>query len=270
MKITPKLYDSHMHTPLCKHADGMPEEYAARALMAGMKGIIFTCHSPMPDGWFGAVRMAPEELSDYVHMVDRARNTYAQQIDIRLGLESDYFPGMEDWLTDLHKKADFHYILGSVHYFGPEYMEAYYSRDYSTFISTYFKHLGDAAESGLFDSIAHADLIKNHDPQKWDYEAFRPQMEEALDRIAAAGTAMEINTSGMHKRIPEMNPSLPMLKEMQKRGIPVVLGSDAHSPNRVGERFETALNLMDMAGYSAVSYFQYRERIDIPFADLMA
>jgi hypothetical protein len=40
------FYDSHMHTPLCKHAWGEPEEYAQQALKAGLKGIIFTCHCP--------------------------------------------------------------------------------------------------------------------------------------------------------------------------------------------------------------------------------
>ena len=38
----PTLFDSHMHTPLCKHAVGEPEDYAEQALAEGLKGIIFT------------------------------------------------------------------------------------------------------------------------------------------------------------------------------------------------------------------------------------
>ena len=47
----PLLYESHCHTPLCKHAFGEPEEYAAMALRRGLKGIIFTCHCPLPDNF---------------------------------------------------------------------------------------------------------------------------------------------------------------------------------------------------------------------------
>ena len=48
--VAPLLYESHSHTPLCKHARGEPEEYAAVAEARGLKGIIFTCHCPLPDG----------------------------------------------------------------------------------------------------------------------------------------------------------------------------------------------------------------------------
>ena len=45
------LYESHCHTPLCGHATGEPEEYAAMAELRGLKGIIFTCHAPLPGGF---------------------------------------------------------------------------------------------------------------------------------------------------------------------------------------------------------------------------
>ena len=45
------LYETHMHTPLCKHAAGEPEDYAEVAQRRGLKGIIVTCHNPAPDGF---------------------------------------------------------------------------------------------------------------------------------------------------------------------------------------------------------------------------
>src|SRR5262245_30009329 len=92
MELTPLLYESHSHTPLCKHARGEPEAYAAVAEERGLKGIIFTCHSPMPNGWSASLRMAPEEFDTYVACVERARKTWAGRVDVRLGMESDYFP----------------------------------------------------------------------------------------------------------------------------------------------------------------------------------
>ncbi len=254
-------YDSHMHTPLCKHAIGEPEEYAAQGQARGLKGIIMTCHSPMPDGFSYAVRMDPSEFEEYVALVGRATENLAETgFQVKLGMESDWFPGMEAWLTELHDRADFHYILGSVHYHIPEYRDAYWRGNPLDFQRLYFQHLADAAETGLFDCISHPDLVKNSFPDTWSLVAIEDVVVETLDRIQQTGVAMELNTSGLHKAFPEMNPGAGMLELMAERGIPVVIGSDSHQPRRVGAQFEEALLELEAAGYHEVSYFHERER----------
>lgn len=259
-----RMFDSHMHTPLCRHAIGEPEEYAERAAARGLAGIIVTCHSPMPDGWFGGVRMAPEELTDYLARVERAARAFAGRVEVRLGMESDYFPGMEPWLRELHGRAPFDYILGSIHYFGNEYVERFGKGGDAEFLAAYFRNLVASAESGLFDCLAHPDLIKNHFGNRWRFEEAEPLIAVALDRIARTGVAMELNTSGMIKTIAEMNPGPRMLRMMADRKIPVVIGSDSHMPTRVGDRFEDALDLLEKAGYRTVSVFEKRKRIELP------
>jgi histidinol-phosphatase (PHP family) len=268
--MKPLYYDSHMHTPLCKHAYGEPEEYAEQGLAAGLKGIIFTCHSPMPRGFWPSVRMGMEEFETYVSLVNRAADEFRGRLDVKLGMESDYFPGFEDWIAELHQKADFHYCLGSVHWQGKDYHERYDKGDHREFRETYFKLLGDSAETGLFDCLAHPDLIKNYFPSEWDFESLRPLVAETLDRIAKTGVAMELNTSGALKSYPEMNPSLEMLKMMRERGIPVVVGSDSHKPKRVAESFGSALATLQEAGYEQVSIFEHRKRKDLSITDVQA
>lgn len=267
----PLLFDSHMHTPLCKHALGEPEEYAERGRMRGLKGIIMTCHSPMPDRFSHAVRMAPEQFEEYVGMVERAgRAKAAEGFEVKLGLESDWFPGMEPWLEDLHRRAAFHYILGSVHYHIAEYRDAFWRGDAIAFQSLYFRHLAEAAESGLFDAISHPDLVKNAFPDSWSFDVVRPFVAEALDRIRAVDVAMELNTSGLKKTVREMNPGPEMLAMMRQREIPVVLGSDSHQPHRVGDQFETALGMLRAAGYEEVSFFHERRRQTLAIDDALA
>ena len=82
----------------------------------------------------------------------------------------------------------------------------------------------------------------------------------SLDRIAKTGVAMELNTSGLNKKIKEMNPFPDMLIEMDKRDIPVVLGSDSHEPKRVAADFEQALYLLQECGFQDVLYFLERKR----------
>lgn len=258
------MYDSHMHTPLCKHARGEPEAYAAVAQERGLQGIIFTCHNPGPDGWSSNVRMDMAQFDAYVDLVARAREAWHGRVDVRLGLECDYIPGFEAWLEPLLQRADFHHVLGSIHPQLEYYRGQFDHGDARAYYATYFDHLARAAETGLFDTLAHPDLVKNVYHRQWSPQATDRDMRSALDRIARTGVAMELNTSGLHKTVREMNPSPHMLAAMRARDIPVVLGSDAHAPERVAADFDRALDLLEDAGYTQVSYFLGRERRDVP------
>ncbi|NDJ52848.1 MAG: histidinol-phosphatase [Chloroflexi bacterium] len=260
------LYDSHMHTTLCKHAKGEPEDYAAKAYERGLGGIIFTCHNPEPFGTADNVRMSVDQLDEYVELVYRARDAWADKLDVRLGLESDYMPGFETWLEELHQKADFEYILGSVHISYPRYKQAYHQGSPRDYQLLYFDHLAQAAETGLFDCLAHPDLIKQVFPAKWNPGKLIDDILPALDRIAATGIAMEVNTSGLIKAGREIHPNIEILSATNEREIPLVLGSDAHKPERVAADFEQALDLIEQAGYQQISLFGKRERTDFPLA----
>ncbi len=259
MNTKPILYETHLHTPLCKHATGRPEEYAAVAEQRGLKGIIVTCHNPTNDGWSPQTRMNLEQFEDYIAMVERARQTWAGRVEVWLGLECDYVPGMEPWLEKLLGMAEFHYVLGSVHAPLPEYKARYYRGDIVAFQRTYFEHLALAAETGLFDTLAHPDLVKLVDSAQWKLDRLMDVIEPCLDRIAATGTAMELNTSGLRKHVVEMNPARPILEEMFQRNIPVVVGGDAHNPEQVGANFEEALEMLHEIGYTRINVFLNRE-----------
>lgn len=264
------VYETHLHTPLCKHAEGWPEDYAEVAERRGLKGIIVTCHCPLPDGISQSVRMRPELFPRYLWVVEEARERMEGRAEVRLGLESDYLPGLEGWLEALHGKADFEYILGSVHPQIPEYKAAFFRGDWGEFHRTYFRHLAEAAETGLYDCLAHPDLAKNLGPEHYDLEALWPEVLRALDRIAAVGVAMELNTSGLNKTVPEMNPGPRILAAMRERGIPVVVGADAHHPLRVADNYPAAYALLEEAGYAEVSYFLGRERRTAGIAEARA
>ncbi|MGH7144946.1 MAG: histidinol-phosphatase [Planctomycetota bacterium] len=256
----PILYETHMHTPLCRHAKGDPEAYAQQAELRGLRGMVVTCHNPMPGGFAQSSRMYLEQWEEYFALVARARAAWAGRIDVRLGVECDFFPGMEAWIEKQLATAKFHHVLGSVHPHLGEYRKAFWHGDAVAFQEQYFALLAEAAETGLFDTISHPDLVKNIAPSEWQVQRVFPAIERALDRIAKTGVAMELNTSGLNKTIAEMNPGPEILAAMARRGIPVVVGADAHAPERVADRFEEAYDLMEAAGYREVHFFLDRRR----------
>ena len=87
----------------------------------------------MPGGFSAHVRMAPEQFDTYVQMVKRTMEDFRGRVDVLLGMESDYLPGAEEWLRKLHARAEFHYILGSVHPQIDEYRELYFTGDVVSF-----------------------------------------------------------------------------------------------------------------------------------------
>lgn len=266
----PLLYESHMHTPLCRHATGEPEEYARAGHLRGLKGIIITCHNPLPDGISQGARMYPEQFAEYLELVNRARLACASFSDVRLGIECDYLPGLEPFLEAQLQSAQFHHVLGSVHPQISEYRQRFYNDDDLAFQKQYFTHLAMAAETRLFDTLSHPDLVKNQFPTQWRIEPLLDHVRSCLDRIARTGVAMELNTSGVNKAVPEMNPGAVMLAEMRARGIPVVIGADAHVPRRVADGYELALETLRQAGYMHVSLFLNRRRREIAIDDALA
>jgi histidinol-phosphatase (PHP family) len=258
------LYETHSHTPLCKHAIGDPSEYAQAAYDCGLRGLTVTCHNPMPNGYSAGVRMEMDQFQEYVDLVEQTRVQWDGRLDVRLGLECDYFPGYESWLEKQVTAADFHYILGSVHPQCREFYDKFWQDDPIDFQLSYFDQLAQTAEQGLFDCLSHPDLVKNETSTDWNPLKILDDIRAALDRIARTGIAMELNTSGLRKTISEMNPCPEILLEIRAREIPIVIGADAHDPGRVGDRFVEALDLLAKCGFESVSYFLERRRHDVP------
>ncbi len=259
----PCMYESHMHTELCKHSRGTPDEYAAVAVARNLKGMTVTCHCPLPDQIDAASRMASDQVATYVNMVMATRTRFQDRLDVRLGLESDYLPQFVPWLYQLHAEQAYSYILGSVHPQAAYYRDAFWTGDIRAFHRTYFAHLAEAAETGLFDCLSHPDLVKNTEPRQWDFKAVEDDIGRSLDRIARTGISMEFNTSGLFKKVKEYNPGQAQLSMMRERNITVVLGADAHVAQRVGDHFPQALDLLQDVGYTHVSLYLDRQRQDL-------
>lgn len=255
--------DYHMHTPLCHHAVGEPVDYAAHALSLGLEEIGFSDHSPMARDDFDDWRMRADQLDEYVGRVRAAQQQYPQ-LTIKLGLEVDYLPGHEEWIRSLARRHPWDYFIGSVHYVSdswdldnPKKLSKWKEREPFEVWTAYFTRLAQAAESGLFQIIGHADLAKKF--------CFYPVEDcTALFRafLAAArktGTAIELNTAGLRKECREIYPSRRILEHAFEMGVPITFGSDAHAPAEVGADFEAAIGLARAVGYRQFCRFTQRQ-----------
>jgi histidinol-phosphatase (PHP family) len=254
----------HSHTPLCHHATGEPEAYVDAAVAAGLTEYGISDHAPQIPEPFDDWRMAEADLPEYFQWIERARAHAAGRIPIRAGLECDWLEGCEEWIADLASRYEWDYLIGSVHYLAkwdfdnPAHLDVWDEKNLDAVWSDYWETYTKMAESGLFDILGHADLVKKfaHRPAG-DLSRF---YEPAVDAIAASGSVIEVNTAGWHKPCAESYPSLDFLELACSAGIPLVISTDAHAPEEVGRDYARGIELAKAAGYRETVLFEKRRR----------
>lgn len=259
--------DTHTHTRLCRHAGGDPIDYARAAAARGIPEIACTDHIYFPNDPHPSIRMKKEEFAEYLALVREA-----QQVGlctVLLGIEADYQRDLvHGHVQSVLDSADFDLVLGSLHT-GPFWdLAPGDSAATPGFVEqmnrTYYLRMAELARTGLYDVCSHFDIVK-----RCGVRAPAPLLAEivppALDAVAAAGMAIEINTSGFDHGAAEAYPAPQILAWMKERGIPITFGSDSHDPAQIGRHFEEALALARAAGYAHRASFRRRKKTLVPF-----
>ena len=206
-------------------------------------------------------RFASDDIDNYCAFVREAT-------DLRLGIEADFVAGAEDRLANLLAARDFDYVVGSVHFIrdGAVDMDDFSVWDSGRSIEEiwqrYFETVAESATSGLFDIIAHPDLVKYWGPAQRPLPTgdLRRYYEPAVEAFADADVAVEVSTAGLRKPAGEIYPARPFLEMCLEAGVPLALSSDAHRPQDVGAGYEQTLKLLELLGARELSVFERRAR----------
>jgi histidinol-phosphatase (PHP family) len=262
--------DYHTHTPLCRHAEGEPEAFIDHAIAAGLTEYGVSDHAPQIPEPFDDWRMADSDFPAYLEWIERARQHSAGRIPVRAGLECDWLTGCEPWIETLASRHEWDYLIGSVHYLGdwdfdnPKWLGRWAASDVELVWARYRDTYVRMADSGLFDILAHPDLVKKfcHVPEGGLDRFYEP----VIDAVAASGAVIEINTAGLHKPCAEVYPAPRFLELACSAGIGLVISSDAHAPQEVARDFSVAVEIAKAAGYQETALFEKRRRHSEPMA----
>jgi histidinol-phosphatase (PHP family) len=214
--------------------------------------------------WFR--HWARDDIDEYCSFV-------REETDLRLGIEADFVPGREDRLANLLDGRDWDYVVGSVHFLRDDAVDLHGEPDWAGWDvwrsggdpdriwRRYFETLGEAARSGLYDILAHPDLVKIFTGQvpvpDGDLRRF---YEIAMDGIADSDVAIEVSTAGLRKPVGEIYPAAPFLEMCLEAGRPVALSSDAHVPEQLGYSYDHALSFLRDLGVEHLAVFDRRRR----------
>lgn len=257
------MIDLHTHHCRCGHAQGKLEDYVQKALELELKVFGLSDHAPLfaaeRDEAAPGMHMCKSEFGDYVAEANYLKEKYADRIEVLVGVEADFLPGTEAVYAHTLAEHRLDYVLGAVHYFDGYhvYDPARWrtNPDVNQVYRAYFKRVQAAASSGLFDVLAHIDAVKGlgHKPT----EDLSDVISETVQVIKDSSVAVEINTSGIRK-VGEPFPSPSTIRKLQKAGVPLTFGSDAHSVHEVGYGWERVRLMLEGFGVEELVVFRNR------------
>ena len=264
------MFDYHVHTPMCGYASGTMEESVECALRKGFSEIGIADHLPLLYTDDPTLSMRPEDLPAYVDAVSDLKERFRERIEVRLGIEADYYPGTLGEVERMLEAHPFDYVIGSVHILGdwifddPREEERYENVDIDEFYVAYLEAEKEMVATGLYDIVGHADLVK-----KFDRRAsidLTPHYRELLSEMKRMGVCFEVNTAGLRWPAGEIYPEPDFVRLGAETGVPVTLGSDSHCPEDVGRDFDLALKLLCDSGYREAATFKDRKINLVPLA----
>jgi histidinol-phosphatase (PHP family) len=273
----------HTHTHHCD-GNGVARDYAESAIRKGMPWLGFTGHNvlPFPTDW----TMPAEKLPDYLHQVRETRDEYRGRLEVFLGIEADFIPGMTSPVHERIRSLGLDFVLGSVHFVGPVDGDHAWTVDgpreetdtaihegfggsARRMVERYYELLGGMARTSAPDIFAHFDIVKknNQDGRLFDEGApwYRSAVRQALEAVRDSGRVMEINTGGVVRNTSgAFYPSPWILREAREMKIPVMINADAHRPEHIDGMFAEAAEILRDAGYREQRQLTSEGWIDLP------
>ncbi|MGM9925702.1 MAG: histidinol-phosphatase [Bacillus sp. (in: firmicutes)] len=264
-------FDLHTHHDRCGHADGKIRDYIEAAIERGLDVIGIADHSPYfssaDDQPYPHIAMAKSQFPEYVDEVLRLKRVYSGRIDVLLGIESDFFPEHAGKYRSYFERYPFDYIIGSVHQvdgisiFKKGRFEGLSEQEKIKTKETYYSLIEQSARSGMFQILGHIDAMKGFYPSFSSIQT--AAVEYTMKVIGECDIAIEINTSGKTKDVGGWYPSDDILELAKYYGVKVTLGSDAHTPDRVGDECEAVRRHLSDMGFKEWVYFKDKKRIAV-------
>ena len=189
------------------------------------------------DKWFER-KAGKRDFGEYLRLAEQVRKR-DYPVEIKFGLEVCYFKEHEELVYNIAKDKELDFLVGSVHFidnFAYDHGEnnEWKGIDVDWAYNRYFEIASDLAESGIFNGIAHPDLLKlfGHKPSF--------SLLNHYDKLAVALCKRKMyaeQSGGAYRRCSdtcELGINADLIKALKKHGLKIQTASDAHQPEDVG------------------------------------
>ena len=255
--------DQHLHCIYSGDSETPAEDEVNKAVSLGMEHICFTDHH---DPFVNSDIDFELDFPSYLDGIGKLRTAHADRIDIGIGLELGLQTHIKDHLVSLSEAYPLDFIIGSIHFvdgldpYYPEYFVKYGKNAYTRYFETVLENLKIMS---CFDSLGHLDYIVRYGKGSdltYSYEEYAHLIDPILRILIDRGIALECNTGGMSRGLPEPNPCYDIFRRYRQMGGELItLGSDAHDPSTLGCYFEEAGEMLRSIGFTHYAVYHGRK-----------
>ena len=259
-KYADKKANYHTHTTRCQHAHGDDREYIEKAIEAGYEILGFSDHAPhvFENGYVSPVRMKMSELDEYVSTLERLRKEYEKDIQIFIGLETEYWPKVFEASLKHYQEYPVDYMILGQHHINDEASEQKVENASKSEVElqSYVNRVIEAINTGYFMYVAHPDIF-NFDGDEKVYDKY---MNQLIAELKKRKLPIEINCLGYRARNrkirPKPYPRLHFVELAAKQGCDFIVGMDAHKPEQLAdyENVDGCVKMAQQFGGKVISY----------------
>ena len=188
-------------------------------------------------------------------LIEMLQQKYADKITIRKGLKFGVQMCQLERYQKLYDSYPLDFVIHSNHQvddieiFLPEFRagksQAEYNRAY------YEEILRTVNAYKDYSVLGHLDAFNRYDPQGiCPFHEFSDIVYEILKQIIRDGKGLELNTSYVRYRVPDLTPSREILKMYQELGGEIItIGSDSHAREHLGFHLREAKEELKKLGF---------------------
>ena len=227
----------HNHTNRCHHAKGCDEEYILKAISEGVKVLGFSDHAPYiySDGYVSYYKMTPSEAGEYFSSLGALREKYRDKIKIYIGYEAEYYRSLWNNTVKFWKSENQpeylilgqHFVREEVSHNPDDTWHSFKETDNPNHLKAYADSIVEGVRTGLFSCVAHPDLLSF----TGDEDIYREEVSRIVKECVRLDLPLELNLQGIALKRSYPTPKFwNIAKDFSPK---VILGADAHTPERV-------------------------------------
>ena len=259
--------DYHTHTSYSADSDAPMEDMIRQAVSLGITEMAITDHVD----YMYPIAPYPFQIDydEYMVTFNRLREAYADRIRLTFGVEIGMGAHLADTVREFVARYPFEFIIGSIHDVQGEefHLEPYWQgRTTREGYMRYFEEMLESVRN--IDEICvvgHIDYIMRYCPyadKALRYADYSEMIDEILKEVISREKGIEINTSGFRYKLDMVHPQMEILKRYKALGGEIItVGSDAHAPRFIYERFDAAYDALREAGFKAIAVYRGRKPV---------
>lgn len=260
--------DYHLHTDFSSDSKTPMEEMILAGIKKGLRTMCFTEHMdydyPVPSDDPTLTFLV--DMDSYLAKTKELAAKYVGKCDILFGIELGVQPHLYDDLKNLTTFYPFDFVIGSTHLIDgidPYFPDFFEERGEKAAYERYFELCAENIKSfPTLDAFAHLDYIVRYGPNQnkfYSYKEYSEYIDEILKLLIYNGIALEVNTGSFKYGMNVTNPNLDIIKAYHRMGGELItVGSDAHVPEFIANKFDFVSELLKQAGFKY--YTEFKER----------